>query len=543
MDSNSPEAVQVNSGSQMDVDSQEQEEDMQVDSEEAAQQANSESQEAKTDIALIMPKLTAYINVIRTNNSTVIDAIHNYLGQYLRSEEIDDLDFKEHISIDASNSVINAIHPDMIDNLHEAVMMMLEAGFDRECCNEYSKFRTKCLGSYLSYMKTLQPQLGFEENAKKGTKFFNHEIREWTKVSNVIVRVLLPSERTLCQRAFLRYTEAKNLALMEVCRPLLISILDSAVKHAVELARSNKIEYFSRISRVFKAFHDLMPEIESLFPGPEPLGDLIRNEVINTRKRLGKATMDILKRLEDWIYKENEMASFYGGLYPIISWDVMNCLGEICEAWTVIGLEKVLEEIPMVSDGEGTAPCSSFSIQFNRIIEMLNSHVEIESKKYTDPAEGYIFMMNSQRYIQQKIIDCQSKMSTILLMANGAIDENNAKARQNLEDYRQSSWDEVLGLLKQGDGDERNEVEYMKENLKLFNVQFKEICRVQSTWFVLDEELRKEIRETIEEILLPSYGTFIGKFQKVLGSDADRYIEYSMYDIDALLNDLFRGGS
>ncbi|MED6157496.1 hypothetical protein PIB30_023694 [Stylosanthes scabra] len=524
MDSNSQEAVQVNSGSQMDVDSQEQE-DMQVDSEEAVQQADSESQEAKTDISLIMPKLTAYMEVIRTNNSTVINKIRNYL-LYIRAEEID-----------ASNLVINAIHPDMIDNLQEAVKLMIDAGFDKECCNEYSKFRMACITSCLSYLKGLQPNLESREIAKKGTKFFDHEIREWTKVSNVIVRVLLPSERTLCERVFLGYTETMNLALMEVCRPFVIRVLDSAVNQAVELAHSNKIELFSMISRVIKAFHDLIQEIEWLFPGPGPLGDYsIRNEYINTRKRLRKATMDILERLEDWICNENEMTCFYGGLYPIISWDVMNCLGEICEAWTAISFS-------MVADEEGTAPCSSFSDQFNRIIEMLNSHVEIESKKYTDPAEGCIFMMNSQRYIQQKIIEFQSKMSTILPTLNGAIDENNAMVRQNLEDYRRSSWVEVIGLLKHRGGDEPNAVESMKESLKLFNVKLKEICRVQSTWFVLDEELRKEIRESIEEILLPNYGIFIGKLQNFLGSDADKYVEYSLYDIDALLNDLFRGGN
>ncbi|MED6208108.1 hypothetical protein PIB30_041980 [Stylosanthes scabra] len=524
MDSNSQEAVQVNSGSQMDVDSHEQEEDMQVDSEEAVKQVDSESQESTTDISLIMTKLTAYMKVIRTNNSTVIDPTCNYLGPYLRSEEID-----------ASNFVINAIHPDMIDNLQEAVKLMIDAGFDKECCNEYSKFRMACLTSCLSYLKGLQPNLESPETAKKGTKFFDHEIREGTKVSKVIVGVLLPSEITLCQRVFLGYTEAMNLALMEICRPLVIRVLDSAVNQAVELARSNKIELFSKISRVIKAFHDLIPEIESLFPGPGPLGDSIRNEYINTRKRLEKATMDILERLEDWICNENEMTCFYGGLYPIISWDVMNCLGEICQAWTAISLA-------MVADEEGSAPCSSFSDQFNRIIEMLNSHVEIESKKYTDPAECCIFMMNSQRYIQQKIIEFQSKMSTIFPKLNGAIDENNAMVRQNLEDYQRSSWDEVIGLLKHGGGDP-TAVESMKESLKLFNVKFKEICRVQSTWFVLDEQLRKEIRESIEEILLPSYGIFIGKLQNFLGSDADKYIEYSLYDIDALLNDLFRGGN
>lgn len=68
---------------------------------------------------------------------------------------------------------------------------------------------------------------------------------------------------------------------------------------------------------------------------------------------------------------------------------------------------------------------------------------------------------------------------------------------------------------------------------------------VKSSWFVFDEQLREEIRISIEKTLLPAYGNFIGWFQSVLelGKNADKYIKYGAEDIEARLNDLFQGSS
>jgi len=51
-----------------------------------------------------------------------------------------------------------------------------------------------------------------------------------------------------------------------------------------------------------------------------------------------------------------------------------------------------------------------------------------------------------------------------------------------------------------------------KEELKSFNTVFEEICREQSSWFVFDEQLREEIRISLEKILLPAYGNFVARF-------------------------------
>jgi len=82
----------------------------------------------------------------------------------------------------------------------------------------------------------------------------------------------------------------------------------------------------------------------------------------------------------------------------------------------------------------------------------------------------------------------------------------------------------------------------MKEKLKSFNTMFDYICKEQSSWFVFDEQLRKEIRISLEKILLPAYGNFIGRFENILeiGKHADGYRKYETEDIQTKLKELFQ---
>lgn len=48
----------------------------------------------------------------------------------------------------------------------------------------------------------------------------------------------------------------------------------------------------------------------------------------------------------------------------------------------------------------------------------------------------------------------------------------------------------------------------IKEKLRSFNMLFEDICRVQFSWFVFDEQLGEEIRISLAKILLSTYHNF-----------------------------------
>jgi len=103
-----------------------------------------------------------------------------------------------------------------------------------------------------------------------------------------------------------------------------------------------------------------------------------------------------------------------------------------------------------------------------------------------------------------------------------------SKINQNIELYQRSSCDNILDLLKVN----RRELvaESMKKKLKLFNQHFNEICKAQSEWFIFDDQLRERMIKSIENTLLPAYGTFIGMIRDVVGKDAYEFIRYGMHN-------------
>jgi hypothetical protein len=58
------------------------------------------------------------------------------------------------------------------------------------------------------------------------------------------------------------------------------------------------------------------------------------------------------------------------------------------------------------------------------------------------------------------------------------------------------------------------------------------MCGIQSTWRVLNEQVRNFIITSIESILLPAYENFIGMYHNsTVGKNVDEYIEYGIFDI------------
>ncbi|KAJ1386246.1 Exocyst complex component Exo70 [Sesbania bispinosa] len=436
--------------------------------------------------------------------------------------------------------VIDALPSGTINDLHEIAKRMVAGGFGKECSHVYSSCRREFLEESLSRIG-LQ-KLSIEDVHKMSWQDLEDEIERWIKASNVALKILFPSERRLCDRVFFGFSSAADFSFMEVCRGSTIQLLNFADAVAIG---SRSPERLFRILDLFETLRDLIPEFESLFCDQYSVS--LRNEAITIWKRLGEAIRGIFMELENLIRRDPAKSAVPGGgLHPITRY-VMNYLRAACRSRQT--LEQVFEdyghplkEYPKLDDR--VAHSSSLSVQMDWIMELLESNLEAKSKIYKDPALCYVFLMNNGRYIVQKSKD--SELGTLL--GDDWIRKHTAKVRQYHVHYQRSSWNKVLGILKldsNGSVPPNAVAKSMKEKLKSFNMMFEDICRVQSSWFVFDEQLREEIRISLEKILLPAYGNFIGRFQSVpeLGKHADKYIKYGTEEIEARLNDLFQGSS
>lgn len=178
--------------------------------------------------------------------------------------------------------------------------------------------------------------------------------------------------------------------------------------------------------------------------------------------------------------------------------------------------------------------------QTNGTMELLESILASKSEKYMDPALRHFFMMNNWRYLE--VTNQRKELGAIF--GNDWFQKNREKVQQNYQLYQRNSWDKVLDFLKLDINDSMEislAADLMKEKLSLFNMHFKKICRVQCKWSAHDVKLRGEIIASLKNILLSAYGVFIGKFQDIIKNNAYEYIEYKMFDIHDLLDNLFLG--
>ena len=431
--------------------------------------------------------------------------------------------------------VIDALPSGIINDLHEMAKRMVAAGFGKESSHVYSSCRREFLEESLSRLGL--KKLSIEDVHKMTLQDLEDEIERWIKASNVTLRILFPSERRLCDRVFFGFASASDLSFMEVCRGSTIQLLNFADAVAIG---SRSPERLFKILDLFETLRDLLPEFESVFSDQYCL--FLRNEAITIWKRLGEAIRGIFMELENLISRDPAKVPVPGGgLHPITRY-VMNYLRAACRSRQ--SLEQVFEEsaaaVSTTSKLDDRASSSSLSVQMAWIMELLESNLEAKSKIYKDPALCSVFMMNNGRYIVQKVKD--SELGSLL--GDDWIRKHTAKIRQFHGNYQRSTWNKVIGFLKVDTTVAPNvAARSMKEKLKLFNQSFDDICKNQSTWIVFDEQLREELKISIIKLLLPAYQSFVGRYQNVpeLGRNAERHIRYGPEDVEARVNDLFRG--
>ncbi|KAJ8899886.1 hypothetical protein K2173_019589 [Erythroxylum novogranatense] len=435
------------------------------------------------------------------------------------------------------NVIIDALPSGVISDLHEMVKRMVDAGFVKECSHVYSSCRRDFLEESISRLG-LQ-KLSNEEVQRMAWPDLEDEIVKWIKASNVALRILFPSERRLCDRVFMGFYTAADLSFMEVTRGSTVQILNFADAVAIG---SRSPERLFKVMDLFETLRDLMPEFESNFCDQYCL--VLRNEAIAIWKRLGEAIRGIFMELENLIRRDPAKSPVPGGgVHPITRY-VMNYLRAACRSRET--LEQVFEESSNVVPAKDCSS-SALCVRMEWIMQLLETNLELKSKVYGDPSLCCVFMMNNCKYIVQKVKDSELG----LLLGDDWIRKHSGKIKNFMSSYQRITWNKVLGVLRidiSNGPPHLNNVGNstpMKERMHMFNMSLEEIHRTQSEWTIFDEQLKKEVKMSLSKLLLPLYVNFLSKFQNSpeVRKNANKYIKYSLEDVDVRINELFQGGS
>ncbi|KAJ1437547.1 Exocyst complex component Exo70 [Sesbania bispinosa] len=495
---------------------------------------------SSTDIASMMQQLATCVKALQQENSNLINMVLGVLEW---------VEFRSEIVVTDHNFVIDALPSGRIDELHEIAKLMMGAGFEKEFSEVYSSWRREWLEECVINKLLGLQKINIKKEQDRAVFIDYTMIERWITTSKVSLKILFPGERRLCDHVFLGFSPAADRCFTEICRGTTIQLLNFADTVA---GGSPSLRRLFQMVHVFHTLRDMIPQFQSLF------SDLLVNDVVQTLRdqipqfqslfsnslvneavavlnRSAKATRDLFMKLDILIFDIPEaklVAPANGGCHPMMDAFISH-LVHTSRLRQI--LEQILQEYSKDANEAGT---SLFTAKMESIMNQLARILLAKSESYKTPALRYIFMMNNHRRIEN--VEKMLKLGTTV--GNDRIQKYRAKLY--IERYQRSSWNKLLDILKLDSNESPNvAAESMKDKLNRFNLFFENLCQDQSTWFIIDKQLREEIIMSVESTLLHAYGNFIGRLHDILGRHAYEYIKYGIFDIQDRLNHLFLGSN
>jgi len=432
--------------------------------------------------------------------------------------------------------VIDALSPGSIANVHQIARRMVDAGFGRECADAYAAARRSFVDESVARLG-VRPRTAEEVRALPWEEL-EFDIARWIPAFNMVFRILIPSERRLCDRVFDGLAPFGDLAFVAAVRTQALQLISFG--DAIS-ASSRAPDRLFRVVDMYEAVRDLLPDLDPVFS--DPYSAALRAEVSALCNTLGSSIKGIFMELENLIRRDPaRVAAPGGGIHPITRY-VMNYLRAACGSRQT--LEEVMEGDFSANGGAPVAvdpdrPTSSLAVHVAWIMDVLHKNLDTKSKIYRDPSLACIFLMNNGKYIIQKVNDSELG----ILLGDDWIKQLTNRVRRWSVDYQRMTWGKVTTVLQTGGlGVGALPAKALLQKLRMFNTYFEEIHDAQYEWVIVDDQLRVDIRAAIEDSVMPVYAGLITKLKSSPETGRDLYIKYTPEDVEACIQQLFEGAA
>ncbi|KAM7254191.1 hypothetical protein ACFE04_031873 [Oxalis oulophora] len=432
---------------------------------------------------------------------------------------------------------VDLINPDAVVDLKEIADRMIRSSYEKECVQVYCNVRRDCLDECLVILGV--EKLSIEEVQRIEWRSLDEKIKKWINAVKIAVRVLLTGENKLCELIFTGSESSREVCFNETAKGCLTQLLNFGEAVAIGKRSSEKL---FRILDMCDALADVMPDLEMM------IDEFLCTEAKGVLAMLGEAAKGTFVEFENNVKSEiSKKPMANGEIHPLTRY-VMNYVKLLVDYSET--LNNLLEGDEIESDGLLSddiqrlqlEDMSAIGYRLLLLISALEKNLEEKSRLYDDGGLQYVFLMNNNLYIVQKVKDSDLRK----LLGDPWIRKRRGQIRQYSTLYLRASWSKVLSCLKdEGIGSSSNNASKLalKERFKNFNACFEELYRVQTAWRVSDSQLREELRISISEKVLPAYRSFMGRFGSQLdsGRHAGKYIKYTPDDLEGYLSDLFEG--
>jgi exocyst complex protein 7 len=379
--------------------------------------------------------------------------------------------------------------------------------------------------------------MSLEEVQRVEWAVLDKKIKNWIQALKVVIQGLLVEERRICSQIFTANTYAVEECFTKAGKGCVLQLLSFADAIAFQERSCEKI---FRVLDMYEALAELLPELVALFSG-EARG-FIKEEAERTLVRLGDAVRVTVAEFAKKICMVTSRRLLPGGqIHPLTRY-VMNYVRFLPDYshslnYLLDGCDTEMEDVDMTPLGHCVMT----------LITHLLDKIEDRSKIYDDEALQNIFLMNNVMHIVQKVKG--SELKTFL--GDNWIRMRRGQIRTYYKGYLQASWTRVLACLTDdglprtaGKREGAGKCEGApKERLMNFNLAYEKLYRTQTTWMVLDPQLREKLRISISEKLIPAYGSFVGRYQGPREGlrEFKKYVKYSPEDLENQILDFFAG--
>ncbi|CAN6470200.1 unnamed protein product [Victoria cruziana] len=436
------------------------------------------------------------------------------------------------VKVEGSGDLIHLISPSAIPDLRCIADLMLQSEYDQECCKAYSRIRKYALDESLLILG--MEKLSIDEVERMEWESLDSHIRKWIRAMKSFFRVVLASEKHLCNQIFGEQSSIGSTCFLDTAKGAAFQVLNFGDAIAISRRLPEKL---LGILGMYDVLEDLLPDIDSLFCEEE--ASFIRTEAHEVLLRLGESVKGTFMEFANAIERNVSTSPFpRGGIHPLTKY-VMNYIKAL------IDYKKILDSLLEIGVDDDNSSISSLSPTAQNLLEVvsiLEANLEAKSRLYRDDALRNFFLMNNIHYMVEKV-----KNSELCLLGEDWIRRHNRKVQLCATTYERASWSTILSCLKDEginlSGSGSNARAVLRERFKAFNLSFEEIYRAQTSWIIPNPQLRNELQISISLKVLQAYRMFRGRYGHHLEGSrhADRYIKYTAEDLENLLLDLFEG--
>ncbi|KAL4289454.1 hypothetical protein HN51_056384 [Arachis hypogaea] len=457
-----------------------------------------------------------------------------------------------------------AFSPEKVSLMNKIASAMIAAGYQTECCVAFASFRRIAFKTALQEFGYVS--VGMEEIHKMQWEMLEGEIATWNNAVRHCITVLFNGEKKLYASVFPNQQSISQNLLSDLARAVIIHFLNFAQGVVLTLLTVEKLFKFLDMYETLRDVVEIAIADGSYL---ERCRKELAHEIATTKLRIAEATMAMFRDLENSVKGDNDRVPVpNGAIHPLTRY-VMNYLEYACEYKDT--LEQVLRQClqddyhtcryysPIrkieLEEDDGTPKNSALAIQLMTIMDLLSLNLEYKAMLYKDFALRSVFLMNNGRYIVQKVKGCKDLH---LCMGDNWCRKRQSGLKLHHKNYRTETWSKVLNCLStdglQGNtssvlspraNKDKKPKQELKDKFKRFNSTFEDIYKTQSSWVVSDEQLKSELRASIAALVIPAYRSFYGRFKHHLNSSrhVDKYIKYHPEDIEAIIEELFDGGT